>query len=348
MKKVISILLALVLIVCLFSCSVKTEEERAGFVRIGEEEIYPEYVLLFNGKKVLFDEFRYCYLNYRDMHLAEDEAYFEREGAEETLKEEVLQFLLSNWAVRFLAETHKISLTRAETAAVNEEIDALIEESGGKDAFAAALRKQYMTESFYRSLMRYYALYKKTFDALFAEGSPEAWSDEEFYAYYQEHYLSVQEIYIAFEAGESPENCPKTEERIRAVHAEALAGQDFWKLVEKYGEDPNMEKNPAGYYFTRGQAEEALYLASKALAENEVSAPVRGSSGYYIIKRVPMTQAKMEENKSTALYGYEDSYGASYGGAYEDAFAELYEAVAKSITVEFWDKWDQLSTKTVQ
>ena len=48
---------------------------------------------------------------------------------------------------------------------------------------------------------------------------------------------------------------------------------------EKFGKDENMLDYPDGYYFTKGQAEDALYQASQALEIGGISEPIAAESG---------------------------------------------------------------------
>ena len=115
MQRTLSIFCALLLLVSLVGCGSGSAAEKLGGLHTDSGDVYPEEFLTFDNEEVSFDEFRYYYLNYRDMYLEEDPDYFSREGAEKALKEEVLQCLLDSWAVRFLA---KVLLTKQGSSSI--------------------------------------------------------------------------------------------------------------------------------------------------------------------------------------------------------------------------------------
>jgi len=348
MKRSIALLLAMVLTLSLLACA-KEEEvvEKLGGIHTDSGDIYPESFLTFDKQKITFDEFRYFYLNYRDMHLEEDPSYFEKEGAEAALKNEVLGYLRDNWALRFLAKENKVTLNREEKEAIKADMEEAASVFGSKDAFISDLHASYMSQNYYEDMMEYASLSYKLFNKLFDEGGKEAYSDEEFYDFFRENYLSIQQIYLPFEEGENAENCPKTKAAAESIRREAEGGADFWSLVEKYGKDENMLSHPDGYYFTKGQAEDTLYEASKALKTDEISQPVVGQTGVYLIRRMELKKARMDENRDVALFGYRDTMDEWHPGEYDRVFQELIRKRAEKIKVSESEYWDMVSTKTV-
>lgn len=350
MKRFFALLSALLFLLSCTSCS-KEEysypEEKLGGIRTDTGDIYPETFLSFDGVAVPFDAFRYFYLNYRDKYLKEDEKHFENDSAETALKEEILNCLLDYYAVQFLAKENNVELEEEEMDAVRDEIRQTIDFYGDEEAFLEVIHESHMSHGFYYKMMEYSSLYFKLFNHLYEDGGKEAWTDEEFYAYYREHYLAVQQIFIPYENGENAKSCVNTLAKANGIHAEATSGKDFWKLIEEHGEDDAMIDHPDGLYFTEGEAEDVLYEASKKLNVDEISAPVAAETGIYIIKRVELKEMRMQENRSTALFGYYDTLDEWHSGAYDDAFYELYRARAEKIKVEYSDFWDLVSTKSV-
>ncbi len=350
MKRIFALLSALIFLFCGASCNKKEytyPEEKLGGIRTDAGETYPEAFLTFDGKSVPFDVFRYYYLNYRDEYLKENEKHFESEGAEKALKEEVLACLLDYYAVQFLAKEHGVALEEDEMDAVREEIQQTVDFYGDEESFLKILHESYMSHGLYYKMMEYSSLYLKLFNTLYEDGGKEAWSDEEFYEYYRAHYLAVQQIFIPYEEGESGKHCENTMAKANSVHAEATGGKDFWKLIEAYGKDDTMLDYPDGLYFTEGEAEDVLYEAAKGLAVGEISTPVTAESGIYIIKRMELKELRMQENRSTALFGYYDTLDEWHAGAYDDAFYQLYRERAEKIKVEYSDFWNLVSTESV-
>ena len=348
MKQIFSLILCLSVLFSLAAC--KKEEgprPQAGGLHTESGDLYPTDFLSFDGSVIEFDLFRYYYLNYKNMYLEEDSAYFEQEGAEEQLKEEILSVLKDFYAIRFLADEHKVRLSREDKDSVREDIDKTVEFYNGKDAFLSFLKESYMTEELYEYMMEYSALYLKLFNKLYKDGGKMEWSDEEFYSYYEKNYLAAQQIFIPYVEGETKESHAATLKSANEIYGKAAAGEDFWQLLEAHGKDDNMLDYPDGYYFTKGQAEDVLYEATAALNIGEISKPVAGETGLYIIRRMEMKKLRMDENRETTLYGYSDTLGNWNAGVYDDAFQTLYKERAEAIKAVFSDYWDLVSTKTV-
>ncbi len=348
MKRITSLVLCLLMVLTATACQKAQPREKIGGIRLESgEEVYPEPLLFFDSQEVLFDEFRYFYLNYKNLYLEENADYFKDGNNEKELKEEVLQCLLDRWAVLFLAKENRVRLSSDEKKAIELQIEETKAGYESEAVFLEELKKNGLSLSLYREMLTYSSLYLKVFDTLYRDGGKEAFTDEEFYAWFREHYLAVQQIYLPFVEGESENNCEQTKQTANSILEQAKNGTDFWTLVEQYGKDETMLSYPDGYYFTQGQAETELYEASKALAIGAVSDPVITSSGIYLIKRMELRTLRMEENRESALFGYRDSADVWHGGAYDDAFYELYRARAKAIQVQYSDAWDKISTASV-
>ncbi len=348
MKRILSLLLCLITLFPLVACEKENRPRpQAGGLHTENGDLYPTTFLTFDQTPVEFDLFRYYYLNYKNMYLEEDAAYFEKDGMQEQLKNEILQVLKDFYAIQFLAKEHKIQLSKEEQKSVQADIDKTIEFYNGKDAFLSFLEESYMTEDLYEYMMEYSALYLKLFNKLYKNDGKMEWDDEEFYEYYEKNYVAAQQIFLPFEQNETKENHPKTAELANSLYEKAINGEDFWELVKTYGKDEKMLDYPDGYYFTKGQAEDVLFEATVALEENGITKPVLGEKGLYIIRRMKMKPLRMDENRETALYGYTDTMNEWHAGAYDTEFQELYKARAEKIKIEKNDYWNEVSTKTV-
>lgn len=346
MKKTICILLCFCFLVpFLAACS--NETEQLGYLLIDGQQTYPETVLVINGENISFDEFRYYYLNCRDEMLKVDEAVFQTEGAEEALKSEVLDLLRMKAAIEAAISEEGIALTSAERRQIRDEIDDTIQLYGGSDAFYENLHASYMSIQYYREMMEFSALRGKLMEKLFGAGGRMKWSDEAFYQYYEENYLAVQVLKLAYRTGDTADNHPAVSAEMDAIREKIAAGEDFWTLIETYGEDDEMEGYPDGYYVTEGEAEETLYEAAKALTAGEISEPVAGADGLYLIRRVALKKERMDENRNSALNGYTDSLGYYHNGAYDDEFEEACRQRAATLTVSYPEIWSKISSSTV-
>ena len=346
MRKTILMLLCFCLLAPIFAgCS--EENERLGALLVDGAETHPGTVLRLNDDEVSFDEFRYYYLNCRDEALKEDEAFFQKAGSEEELKEKTLSLLRNKYAVTLFCREEGIELTSDERDEIEDEIEATAELYGGSESFLKSLHASYMSMQYYREMLEFTARRDALMTRLFGEGGKWSWSSEEFYSYYGSHYLAMQALKLSYRSGETQENHPLTEEAFSPILAELEAGADFWTLIETYGEDDEMEGYPDGYYVTEGEAEGVLYEAGSALSIGEISGIVAGVDGLYLIRRVALKKERMDENRVTALYGYTDSVGNYHPGAYDEVFEEKCLERAASVNVTYLPVWDQISTSAV-
>ena len=98
----------------------------------------------------------------------------------------------------------------------------------------------------------------------------------------EEEILGAMHILINFDNHTEEE----AEELATALLARARAGEDFAMLVQTYGEDPGMQREPDGYTFVAGAMVEPFYEATKALEIGEISDLVPTSFGIHIILRI--------------------------------------------------------------
>ncbi len=156
----------------------------------------------------------------------------------------------------------------------------------GDEFFASQLDSMFLTEEHFRKLSEFDYLNEKLYRSFV--------TDEEMLEYAKENYVCVQHVLIKTvddTNAELPEN-EQAEKKALAdeIYKKAIDGEDFYSLVEQYGEDPGMENNPAGYTFTYGYMIEEFEEASFALEVGGISEPVKTSYGYHIIKKLPLDE----------------------------------------------------------
>ncbi len=110
--------------------------------------------------------------------------------------------------------------------------------------------------------------------------------------YYAENYRTVKHILIQTTDPQSG-NVYRSDEQALAeandIIAKLAAGNDFDAAVTELSEDPGSKSNPDGYTFAHnGMMVPEFEDAAFKLQENEVSAPVKTSYGYHILKRYPL------------------------------------------------------------
>ncbi len=91
------------------------------------------------------------------------------------------------------------------------------------------------------------------------------------------------------------------ERNANTVYKKALAGTDFDKLIEEFGQDPGAAYYPDGYVFTKGEMVEEFEKATFALEIDKISEPVKSEFGYHIIKRLPLPELSEDVEKNIYL-----------------------------------------------
>ncbi|MBO5270646.1 MAG: peptidylprolyl isomerase [Clostridia bacterium] len=236
---------------------------------------------------VTYDELFYLAMTYRDvMKGMYGEDIFDTEESREAYREEleelVYRNITANYAVFALAE--EIRYTEADVQEmVDDSMQSLVESLGGMHEYRKMLHENYMTDHFLRrnsaasilqsnilnSYVYYLGLIESDADKIceiIMKGST---------------YIRTRHIAIFKDNGKTNAENRQTMEHILA---ELAAGADFDALVETYGEDVNLTDD--GYYFMRGEMQEAYEEAAFALSVGETTGIVEGTDGFYIIRRL--------------------------------------------------------------
>lgn len=117
----------------------------------------------------------------------------------------------------------------------------------------------------------------------------------------ENEYVRAKHILIQF-PGANEGREPNESERIQTLNKalEVLVKvnamkdiSEFDALIKEYNEDPGMEMNPDGYYFTKGEMVEPFEKATYALEEGKTSSVVETNYGYHIILRLPVDDEKL-------------------------------------------------------
>lgn len=332
MKQLLSLLLLAATLLCALSCSPgqETASVSGGYVLVEGEQIVPEYVLQIGTEKIGFDEYRYFFLNLAASMsdgVAEDKlATFWTEDNLQKLKNQTLDYILKAKALNRYAKDKGLSLTADEKTAVKDYVDSIIANLGNED-FALQLKTLNLTESLYRRLQEEERIYEKVFNFLFDEKGEMAWSEEQYQKYYAENYICATHILIDFEPGEKKDNCPKTMEKAKAIHA-LCATSDFNSLIKEHGKDENLANFPTGYYFTEDDMVKEFYDAAKALEIGGISEPVATDEGCHIIKRLAPDKEQVALQKESILWGSSSADGGYTPGVYAELFEEFYTKLA--------------------
>ena len=295
MKKIISLILCVLLVVCLFTSCDKT---------MTMEEILanPETVM---GKAGDFDIYAYELIYLMSMGYDAETAFDE---------------LASIKIMQTKATEAGIALTEEEIAAHEEELNAMIEQYGGKEAFEEIISQFGLTFDQYKSVMNMSNVVTKFNSEAVNLGLFEEVKDEDVKNYYDQYFIKAKHILFTTVNPETGEALPEEEVNKKiALAEETLAkikeGADFDSFAS-LNEDPGSATQPEGYVFavtskvtnpnevtTLQQAGYAMVpefeAAADALAIDGVSELVQTSYGAHIIKRVAMTDADFEEVKGS-------------------------------------------------
>lgn len=136
----------------------------------------------------------------------------------------------------------------------------------------------------------------------------------------------------------------KAKEKAKKLAEEVLKkaqdGEDFDKLIEKYGWDLGLEDPSTGYYFnkdTTGYPEE-LVKDAFTLKENGISTKLTENDtyGYFIIKRLPVDMDYVEQNIDDMIYSYDTP-----------AISKLYNERMDKMEVKYCDQWDKITADSI-
>lgn len=248
------------------------------------------YVMNIGGYDISKEEYNYYFLNEKYMLDQGDDTFWDTATDEQkNLKERADANLKEFYAMKKLADDAGIPSDGQLAEDVDKEIAGLVEKFGGQETFNEVLTENNLTEDMYRMLSLESFRSIELFRQMFGDEVKKSMA---------ENYLRAAHILIAFNENAVDTESAKAQakERAEEVLAKVEAGEDFFKLVEEYGEDPGMVDNLDGYYFKEGDMVEPFYEGAIALKEGETSGLVETSYGYHIIKRLPMEDSYINEH----------------------------------------------------
>ena len=298
--RILSVLLAVTLLATGL-CSCKSTWEKEGEQVIGSCA----------GYDVLYEELRYVTLSYKDMFAATygKDIWSTAESAEiyrAELEETVWDMMLNNYAVLAACAYYGLGKDDLEsdaiTAAVDAQIEEMIEYYGGKKTFRQAVEAMYMTEHFTRFCLSVAELENELCYVLQDLGKVHKdqakfleWLEEGNYAY-------VQHIFLRNDPGDDP---AANLEKAREAEQLLRGGADIADLIgdKDYNEDA---ANLAPYYLVKDVYDPALEKAALALRfDGDVSGVVETENGYYVLVRVESTTEKLMLQLPTLLTSYQ-------------------------------------------
>ena len=339
MKKAIAILLSAVLAASLLTgCGDKKETPSSSsgtggaavsstYLTVDGKAILVPYVAKVDGEEVSLDNLRYYFLNLKANINASGELTADQETQ---LMEDAMAYVKDDIAIKRLAEKNGVSLTDEEKKEVADNIEKNKQQYESEAEYAKALEKQYMTPDFYASMQELGMIRNKLLEKLFDKGGAYEMNEETVKQQVNSSFVHAKHILVQ-----------STTENYEARAKEALekvqAGEDFDALVKEYGDDPGMEAQPEGYYFTRGQMVQEFEDAAYALEVGQTSGLVKTSYGYHIIQRLPIDEEYVTENLETLTSSCKQA-----------KFDELLDELVQGFEVHKSDKYDLINSKTLK
>lgn len=286
-------------------------------------------VMRVGGNKITYDEYRYFYMNYRDPHVKAGESDYT-----DDLKQETEEGLRQKYAKFNLIKEHKIALDDSDKTDVKNQKASYIESYGGMDSFKLALEEEALTETLFDDLLAFQILEEKLRTYMTAEYTGEIVSDDETVeAFIYDHFIHATHVLILNEPGD---DLSANLQLAKEIQGRAVSGEDFNSLIDEFNEDPGMEGDNTGYYFTKGQIIAEFENAAEALDEGEISDVVLSENGYHIIKRMPLDQKYIDEN----FEKLRDAYKARM-------FNIIIEQQAEQLKIEYTDLYQELDDMTI-
>lgn len=284
--KSVTRMFAMIAALCLL-CASMTACAKVRPIKSSAEEMTPVGTVA--GHEVLYEELRYLTLKYREaMAATYGETIWDtaesREQYRAELEKAVFDNITSNYAVLALCDEVQIKHTeKVIEEAVQQQVQATVDELGGKKIYREQMAAEYLTDHLYRfilavSICESELLYVYTDDLGLIERDESKIYD----MIMGGDFARTLHIYIENNEGDSVE---ENRALAASIRAEIDQGTSFHTLIGRHSEDFYMTTTH-GYYFTRGEMIREYEDAAFALQIGEISDVLETSSGFYIIQRL--------------------------------------------------------------
>lgn len=319
-------------------------EPEQPVVTIGEEEVtWEEYFyMLFTQARQVTDYFSAMASYYGIAQNWDD--FMDEEGTTtyaQFVVDSTESALTQLAAIERFARENGVALTEENAAALEEQrksdIAATCGADGTEEDFEEYLSTIYMTRELYDRINMLNQLYQQNYIQIYGENG-ELYSDEAALKYLKDgQYISAGHILLMTTdpatgqaldedaAAEKKASAEKIAAELQAIEdPEALLAR-FAELKQEYCEDTGKTSFPDGYTFTPGTMVAEFEDACSALAEYQVSEPVKSSFGYHVIIRLPLDVDKVMEysEDGTALSARSIAANAEYGSRLQSVLDTL-------------------------
>lgn len=244
-----------------------------------------EVLFTVGGEPVTFEMYRYYAMNSKVYYDQGDAAYWNDETNAQ-YKNDIINEFKSLTATKLICNNDLgLKIDDTDIEKMESSLDQL-KLYLGEDALNSQLNNLYLDKDLYIKMSEYDYLREKLYRHFV--------TDEDIKAYANENYVHVQHVLVSTQDAEGNDLTGDALDEKTAfaydIYKRAVSGEDFYSLVEQYGEDPGMEGNPDGYTFTYNMMVKEFEEASFELEVGAISEPVKTPYGYHIIKKLPLDE----------------------------------------------------------
>ncbi len=327
-RKIILTVFLAVFAILLISCKGVIENanfETDGYISIDGEKVVPDYVMKIDSNSISLAEYRYYYLNQKaELDGGDDSIWADYPEYISYLKDYVESTLTEVYSIRTLAKECGVE---PDYEAVSEELSEY-KKGMSSSEFKKGLAEFHLTEELYEYILQGYELYTSLFDYYFGENGTKTMTDKKLLEYVDNNYTHVKHILIYPNTTMTDE---EYETHLNTVLEKAQNGEDFDALIKEYSNDTSMPSY--GYYFTDSEMPEEFAVVSEDLEEGEISALVKSSYGYHIIKKLPV-----DENDLHALTDV----------VYNEMYTSIINDKIESANIEYCSEYEYISPNTLK
>lgn len=222
---------------------------------------------------------------------------------EEYLRAKVEQSLKVAGAIETIAEENDISLDDDDLEKIQKEKKKYISSLGGQKKFDEFLKVNRTTEKAYDDMARIDALYKKVYNALYAEGKKFDLSDSDIKDIDNEYYLTYKKakqivFYIVDTITKKPLSNSVVEQKkllAETVRTMITDVKKFDEFIQKYSDDAIDVEPPYDMYFTSDQVLKEINDTVNSIKEGQISEVVKSTYAYHIILKEKLDDGYLEE-----------------------------------------------------
>lgn len=297
-------------------------EEKKGLDAYNWKYSDDEVLFTVGGEPVTFEMYRYYAMNSKAYYDNGDAAYWNDETNNQ-YKNDIINEFKNLTAIKLLCN-NDLGLKIDETDLKNmesslEQLKTYI----GEDALNTQLNNLYLDKELYTKMSEYDYLREKLYRHFVTA--------DDIKAYAKENFVHVQHVLISTMDESNKELTGEAFDEKTAlandIYKKATSGEDFYSLVEQYGEDPGMEGNPDGYTFTYNMMVKEFEEKSFELEVGEISEPVKTPYGYHIIKKLPLDEEKFLDEQGEDFWNILSFLGDKSVSASVNEYKEKLEIV---------------------